>query len=182
MNGKVVTMGDWTLFLRSTLVQGISKLFLVNYNWNLKHQPWFTWLGLVYQKDLKANPISTPRWAVRAHFPSVSITVKSNNNFLLVVFLWLLNEVMDRKASLTQCLHGNDSNTICALNFFSCSLILTCENNGSEVLTDVLTFPTVCFFLWYDSLVILERNLILKVRYCVYLRSSWSHSIRKRSC
>lgn len=60
------------------------------------------WLGLLYQKDQKANPVSIPRWAVQAHFPSVSITVKSDNNFLLVGFLWMLNEVLDRKASLTQ--------------------------------------------------------------------------------
>lgn len=83
-----------------------------------------TWLGLVYQKDRKANPISIPRWAVPAHFPSVSITVKSDNNFLLVGFLWMLNEVMDRKASLTQCLHGNDSDTICGLTFSHVSWFL----------------------------------------------------------
>lgn len=140
------------------------------------------WLGLMYQKDQKGNPISIPRWAVQAHFPSVSITVESDNNFLLVGFLRMLNELMDRKASLTQCLHGNDSDTICGLTFFSCSLIPFCENNGSEALTDVLTFLSLCFFLWYDSLVILEHDLVLKVRYCVYLRLSWSHSIRERSC
>lgn len=78
---------------------------------------------------------------------SQSITVKSDNNFFLVGFLWMLNEVMYIKSLLTQCLHGNDSNIVCSLIFSFGFPILTCENNDAEILTDVITFPPPCFFL-----------------------------------
>lgn len=50
-------------------------------------------LGLCIRKIGRQIP-SPFHWAVPAHFPSVSITVKSDNNFLLVGFLWMLNEVI----------------------------------------------------------------------------------------
>lgn len=33
---------DWAFFLKMLPIQGISKLFLVNHNWSLKHRPLFT--------------------------------------------------------------------------------------------------------------------------------------------
>lgn len=57
----------------------------------------------------------------------------------------MLNEVMYMKSLLTQCLRGNNSNSLSLV--FLGSLILTRKNNGAEVLTDVMTFLPPCFSL-----------------------------------